>query len=565
MHVSLRSARFLLISLIGLALAGCGDDSDTSGNDGAGSGSGAGGAASSSTSTSDGSTTSTGGVDNAALGSASAPTRNTVVASFTTDVAPPTDPAAYVVGSDRGPVAVTAVTIDAAARTISLVTEPQKLGVEYTLTVIAPGGSYDGQSAMFMAADTVELWATDFEAPSFSDYLVTARRVAIGEHAVLYVEDGQEALDVQETVDAFDDMIHPIETQTFRAPPDRDDNGKILLLGLDGGQGYAGYFNPINTLSPTEAAQYDVKTNAMEIIYFNITIGPYFGFDPYGVVPHEYLHLLYAEEHGAFTNWSYHNEGLAECAVTAVWGANDVAASVYAFDYYGDIQLGRSLVQWEYANYSQYAQAYVFWMYAAGQLGSDGAFLQLFRTDGAPSSIDALFQSELGRSFGDVQLGFMTAAWAQEAQGEASFAGLLNLPGRPQPVPNGLAELSLPPYGGVFFGNLSDTTSPSGAGEDVVHRGLDGDGVVDDSDPFHTAGGALLALNTRRASLDDAEAQSSGDVGAGKALNAASPNVARAARAPMPEAIRRQLRMHAPPVPPSHRAMQAYRESRKLD
>ena len=75
-------------------------------------------------------------------------------------------------------------------------------------------------------------------------------------------------------------MIHPIETETFRAPPDRDDNGKILLLGLDGGEGYAGYFNPINTLSPAEAAQFDVNTNAMEIVDFNVTIGPYFGFDP---------------------------------------------------------------------------------------------------------------------------------------------------------------------------------------------------------------------------------------------------------------------------------------------
>jgi hypothetical protein len=556
-------ASLLLLCVLGPA--GCGDDSETSSSGSGGSGGETSSASSSSSSSASATTTSSsGGVLVGELGAVSAPTRDTVLATYQTDAAPPSDAAAYVIDSDRGPLAVTAVTIDAAARTVALTTAPQKLGVEYTLAVQSPNGPYDGQEASFLAADTVELWATDLEDPNFTDYLVVARRVAVGEHAVLYLEEGQEASDIQETVEAFDDVIYPIETEAFREPPDIDDNGKVLLLGLDGGFGYAGYFSPLNTLSVEEAAQFGANSNAMEMIYFNVAIEPYFGFDPYGVVPHEYLHLLYAEEHGIFSDWSYHNEGLAECAVTQVWGANDTAAWVYASDYYGDLQLGKSLVQWEYSNYSQYAQAYVFWTYAAGQLGPETGYSRLFHTDGAPESIDAFFRSELGRSFGEVQLGFLTAAWAQEEDGEASFAGMLTLPERPQRVPFGTTELSLPPYGGVFFGDPSDSTSPIGAGPNVVHRGLDADSAIDDSDPFATAGGTLLALNTRLADLDDTETQSSGTVATPDALAATAPRPARS-KPSMPEEIRRRLRLHAPPVVPWHPAMQAYLRARALD
>lgn len=552
MILRLSRAPWLLASLAAFALAGCGDDSDETGGGGSDTGSGGGTPASSSVAST--ATSSTGGPTSGMLGTASAPTRDTVVATYT-GAAPPSDAPSYVITSERGPLVVTTVTIDEGAHTVTLATEPQKLGVEYEMAIASPGGFYDGQGNEFLAADTVVLWATDLDSPSFPDYQLTARRVAVGEHAVLYLEEGQNAQDIEETLAAFDDTIYPTETEAFREPPDRDDNGKILLLGLDGGNGYAGYFNPTNTLSEEEAESFGVNTNAMEMIYFNVTIEPYFGYDPYGVVPHEYLHLLYAEEHGAFSRWDYHNEGLAECAVTRVWGANDIAAYVYADDYYEDLRVGKSLVQWEYSNYSQYAQAYVFWTYAAGQLGGMDGYSTLFHTEGDPGSIDLLFQNELGKTFGEVQLGFMTAAWAQEGSGEASFEGLLTLPERPQPVPAGMSDLELAPYGGVFFEAPGDAISPDGAGEDIVHRGLDGESAIDDEDPFD-AESALLALNTRLADVDDLDTENTGTVARPQV-----PFAGHGPRRPMPEALQKRLRRFAPPVAPSHPAMRAFREA----
>ncbi len=228
---------------------------------------------------------------------------------------------------------------------------------------------------------------------------------------------------------------------------------------------------------------------------------------------------------------------------------------MYASDYYEDLRLGKSLVQWEYSNYSQYAQAYVFWTYAAGQLGGEDGYSLLFHTDGEPSSISALFEEELGKTFAEVQLGFLTAAWAQEASGEASFEGLLSLPERPQTVPAGLSDLELAPYGGVFFEGPGGAVSPEDAGEDIVHRGLDGEGALDDEAPFD-ATSALIALNTRLAGVDDTETENTGTV-----ARPPAPFAVTGPRRPMPEALKTRLRRFAPPVAPSHPAMRAFREA----
>lgn len=533
--------RLPIVALTFLLAAGCGDDEDGSGS---GDGEGGGGGATTGATTGAPTSTSTGSADDGSLAALTAPTQTTIRTTWGGLVAPPVTMESYVVDSDRGPLEVLGLEVDVATETLTITTSPQKLGVTYTLTIAAPESPFDGYQAQFLAADTVELWATEFD--GFTDYRVKARRVTVGEHAVLYVEEGQFAGDADFTRDAFDDTIFPVEQELFRDPPDDDGNGRIVLLGLDGRDWYGGYFNPINTYSEAQAKTFGSHSNEMEIIYFNVAYMG--GFDPTNVVPHEYLHLLYAEEHGALAEWNWHNEGMAECAVTAVWGANEQSGQFYVQDPQEDLRRGKSLVNWEYANYSQYAQAYVFLSYVAGQLGGLDGYGELFRAPGDPRQLEDVLEDRLGWSFSETQLHALAAAWLQEETGPYGFEGLIELPARPKMAPS--AELSLRPFAGAFFGVGEPSVTPVGAGASVLHLGLAADGTRDDASPFDVPEGVVIALNGR---MDPTSAT-------GESSGVLEPPPAPDGGATPRSLTRDRSWLHAPPLPPSHPGLRRFRE-----
>jgi hypothetical protein len=382
-----------------------------------------------------------------------------------------------------------------------LTTEKQKLGVSYDLAIAAPGSDFDLETGTFLAADTAVFWATDFQ--DFSDFEVTALRVGVGEHVVLYATDDVSATDVAETIDVFDSMVFPDETELLHPAPDSDDNGRIVLLGLDGEGYYGGYFGPLNSVSEDQAQQWGGHSNEMEMLYISIP-DLMNKFDPYGVIPHEFAHLLYNEEHGLEgPYWEWHNEGLAECAVHAVHGSNDIAA--YWYLNAPSLPTGESLVKWTYANYAQYVQAYVFWTYAASRLGGVAAYGQLFDEDGDPANISAFLQAELGVSLTDMQMDMMTAAWIGAPTGSYGFNGMLDLGGVPQSAPVS-TSLDLLPFEGVFLTGAMGQTSPTGQGPDIRYRAIDAAGNVDDVAPFTSDGGVIIALNTiQDPDVDDTE------------------------------------------------------------
>jgi hypothetical protein len=232
----------------------------------------------------------------------------------------------------------------------------------------------------------------------------------------------------------------------------------------------------------------------MEMLYVSVPDAGY-NYLPLQIVAHEFSHLLYNEEHPfGEEDWSWHNEGLAECAVHLVSGApNDYAMAVY-FDPGSDLAAGQSLVIWEYANYSQYAQSYMFFTYAASQLGGVGAYATLFDQPGNPASLSSFFESQLGRSFSQVQLDFLTAAWLGQSSGPYGFNGLLSVPADPPTAPGGSAALL--PFTGVFLDEQGADLTFSGAGPDVVHRAIRADGTIDDESPLDATGGVVIALNT---------------------------------------------------------------------
>lgn len=544
-HPDMRFSRFTLLWLaLSPSLVACGDDSTATGG-GATGGAGTGGDASGG----GGGTAAT-----PAIKKVAAPTRTTVAIELTESL--PTAPEivdAYGLTSARGPLIVSAVAYDDATRTITLTTEKQKLGIEYTLTVKSPGSPLDLKGGKFLAADTATFWATDFS--NFKDYEVTASRVAIGEHVVIYATpEAEGASDVDETIAYFDTQIFPEETALFTAAPDRDDNGKVVLLGLDGGGYYGGYFNPLNALSDAEAGPYN--TNEMELLYLSVP-DLYGTYMPEQVVAHEFQHLLYNEAHDWMVeDWNWHNEGLAECAVSAVSGQQNE----YAIDVYTGSQLanglgnGESLVLWQYANYDQYAQAYMFWTYLASRLGGYDGYGALFDLTGSPSSIEALTLAQFGTDFATTQLDFLSAAWLQEASGAHSFNALIDFAGRTPQVAN-TAPVQLQPYTAVFLTGGSDGVTPAGEGPDVIFRGLTGAGTIQSAPPFDPTGGAVIALNAKAAPMDSST-EPSGTLGV--ALMSGPKNL----RALSGAAGKDRAFLHPPPVKPANRRLlEAWRKA----
>ncbi|MCC6526026.1 MAG: hypothetical protein IT373_25490 [Polyangiaceae bacterium] len=404
----------------------------------------------------------------------------------------------YGFAGEGGALEVLAAALDPAANTITLTTGKQKLGVGYDLALSRPDSALDGLGASFLAADTATFWVVDLGSPQFTQYQVTADRNTIGTHTVIYIEQGMVSSpsDIATAVDLFDNTTYDTETALFHAMPDSDGNGRVVLLGLDGKGAYGGYFDPTNTLTDAQAMQQmGYHSNEMELLHINIEWGD---FDYWQViVAHEFQHLLYEEQH-PWSNWNYHNEGLAECAVHAVLGQNDLAMQHYLADPQGGIAAGESLVIWTYANYDQYVLAYLYWTYIASQLGGVSAYGDLFDVNGDPSSIQSFLQASLGKTFAETELAMLIAARVQAATGENGFNGMLNVGGTP-PVSTA-SSLNLAPFAGTYIDLGVAVTSvdyPGTQGADIVYAGITGAGAVDLAAPFDVTNGVLVVLNAK--------------------------------------------------------------------
>jgi hypothetical protein len=239
--------------------------------------------------------------------------------------------------------------------------------------------------------------------------------------------------------------------------------------------------------------QWGRHSNEMEMVYINVAPG---FFDAEVVLAHEFQHLLYHERHGLSSEFPYHNEGLAECAVNAVNGFHPWALDYLVLDPQSQIAAGLSLIDWQYGNYDQYVLSYVFWSWIAGQLGGLSGYAELFHTSGHPSSIETFLQSELGIDFSTAQLRTLIASWIQAPSGLSGFNGLLTWPGAPPSWSGG--SLALAPFAGTWIAPSSPSVDyPGTQGPNIVYAGVNGAGEVDLQAPFDVSGGVLVTLNTR--------------------------------------------------------------------
>lgn len=409
----------------------------------------------------------------------------------------------YVLDSPLGGLVVQAVSYDATAREVTLTTSRQKLGVTYTVTVDRSPYEPEPATADFLAADTAGFWVTDFSDPMFGDYWVVADRVGVGTHSVAYVEQGWDVWDTATTIAEFDGQVYPTLTGQLIAAPDFDSNQRIVLLGLDGEGYYGGYFSPTNQYTDAETMSWwGIHSNEMEIVHINILYGTWMVRE---VVAHEFGHLLYHERHGLQQeNWDYHDEGLAEVGVHLVYGVNQQSLDYYYLDPQGVIGNGLSLVHWTWAQYENYAQAYLWWIYLASRAGGLASVSEIFNlASGDPAAVDTWIAQNLGSDFASVQRDFLLANWVKAAAGPYGYGTLLDLSTKPYPttVTAGTTSLDLPPFTGAFFRLSSASVDyPGTEGADIWYAGIDGADTVDATAPFDVSGGALLVFNASQVS-----------------------------------------------------------------
>lgn len=450
------------------------------------------------------------------LGNVWAPDEHTVVLALSGD---PGQSAAelasiYGLGSPLGSLVVQAVSYEAAAQEVTLTTSRQKLGVTYTVTVDRSPYEPNPETADFIAADTAGFWVTDFSDPMFGDYWIVADRVGVGTRSVAYVEQGWDAWETASALAEFDGQVYPTLTGQYIAAPDFDGNERVVLLGLDGEGYYGGYFSPTNQYPDDQTmTQWGRHSNEMEIVHINISYGTWMVRE---VVTHEFGHLLYHERHGLQAEyWDYHDEGLAEAGVHLVYGVNQGALDYYYQDPQGLIGNGLSLVHWTWAQYENYALAYLWWIYLASRTGDLSGVSGIFNlATGDPAAVDTWIAQNIGGDFASAQRDFLVANWVKAAAGPYGYGSLLDLSAQPDPttVTAGTTSVDLPPFAGAFFRlGAASVGYPGTEGADIWYLGIDGAGTVDATAPFDVGGGALLVFNASQNSASAATQHSGPD------------------------------------------------------
>lgn len=420
---------------------------------------------------------------------------------------------------------IEAVEYNAVSREVTLTTAKQALGLTYTLT-IEPADAKVTITADFPAADTAKLWAVDFSDPYFGQYEVTAYRAAIGDSCVVYLEEGMNIGNTDDVVTKFDEQIFPTLTGLFVDPPDQDDNGRILIFGLNGNGYYGGYFSPVDTFTEEYTwAQWGSHSNEKEMVYINVEGGT---LDAVNIVPHEFQHLLYNYRHGTnYEYWDYHDEGLAECACHAVFGVKQGAVDY--FFYSSAVAQGLSLVHWTWGMYDNYVQAYLWWTYLASRLDGVATYGDIFDLDtGNPDEVSAWLTAELGVDFPTAQGQWYQANWIMAADGDAGYRGMMDWSPHIAPhVAAGTTSVNLEPYAGALF-TLAETSVsyPGTQGAHIVYFGIDDEDNIDMTEPFDIDGGVLITFNENQQHVLWPAEHSGPDIAATGARFFASPTAA---------------------------------------
>lgn len=167
-------------------------------------------------------------------------------------------------------------------------------------------------SGPFKTGDKQTFWLANTDTAENFQTKTTLKYVT--EHAYFWVEDGvsYNQSDAKKLVDAFETKMYPTDREFFGSEwtPGVDNDPHIYLVYARGiGPSTAGYFSSPDEYHP-EVHEY---SNAHEMFVFNADNSPLNDTYTYGVLAHEFQHMIHWKQDRNETSWI--NEGFSEVAV----------------------------------------------------------------------------------------------------------------------------------------------------------------------------------------------------------------------------------------------------------
>jgi hypothetical protein len=236
-----------------------------------------------------------------------------------------------------------------------------------------PGLQIEPQHAI---GDSFTFWISDMRDNSYyEDKFICA---GIGEFCYIWVEADKwnnkvQPSHVEALRKAFDDKtpdnddkgIYEVATEVFGEPPDVDGDQRIYLLILDildeytsNSQGVytAGFFDPINEISPEEAISMGRRSNAKDIVHIDCNPANPASSSVHDVLAHEFQHLIHNRYDRREVPWV--NEGMSTLA-EFICGYGGYGGG------YSKFTTKNSLIKWgDVSNIiDDYYQVFIFSMY----------------------------------------------------------------------------------------------------------------------------------------------------------------------------------------------------------
>lgn len=242
-------------------------------------------------------------------------------------------------------------------------------------------------SGPFKVNDKKKFWVSNTDTAKSFQVNVTLRYVT--PHAYFWVEDGV-SYDKDEAkllVDTFENKIYPTDREFFGSEwsPGVDNDVHVYLVYARGiGGSVAGYFSSPDEYAP-DANQY---SNAHEMFVFNADNSPLSDTYTYGVLAHEFQHMIHWKQDRNETSWI--NEGFSEVAVLLNGYYTSGAASEYTVD--PDLQLN----DWGAdpgTNGPHYGSAFMFLAYFLDRFGHDATQQLVHDQANGMESVDGVLKS----------------------------------------------------------------------------------------------------------------------------------------------------------------------------
>ncbi len=242
-------------------------------------------------------------------------------------------------------------------------------------------------SGPFKTGKKQTFWVTNTD--NAKSFQINATLKYLTEHAYFWVEDGVQFDDgeAKTLVDDFENKIYPTDREFFGSEwsPGVDGDAHIYLVYARGiGGSVAGYFSSPDEYTP-DAFKY---SNAHEMFVFNADNSPLGDTYTYGVLAHEFQHMIHWKQDRNETSWI--NEGFSEVAVLLNGYYTSGAASEYTSN--TDVQLN----DWgpdPGTNGPHYGSAFMFLAYFLDRFGKEATQQLVHDQQNGMDSVDEVLQS----------------------------------------------------------------------------------------------------------------------------------------------------------------------------